>query len=358
MLKKKLLIPLFAAAFLAAAVVVLSGPPVFAKLEPQITVTGVPTSALPGTSPTPVYAITDEATGMPYELTSTVVDLDNYVGQRVTISGDVEASPPARPPLLKVTQVSEPLPPKEKKEEKKEEKKKAEEAKKIEEKVKKGEEEPKNAEEAKKTAEEAKKGEEKVKKGEEKVKKGEEEPKNAEEAKKKAEQEKQKAAQQEAAREEKESSSLEKVAERLRELVRSSIAFNTPEEMQVGKTETIELLLSTSYSAEELKEQLTEAGEKEGVEGIPTAERMQARLTGDPGFEIQAITPEEQAISSEDTTKWSWDVTPTQAGKDEKLHLTITALIEVAEGTAPRTIDTYNRTMVVKEVQKSWGQRV
>src|SRR5215204_4919989 len=324
MLKKKLLIPLFAAAFLAAAVVVLSGPPVFAKLEPQITVTGVPTSALPGTSPTPVYAITDEATGMPYELTSTVVDLDNYVGQRVTISGDVEASPPARPPLLKVTQVSEPLPPKEKKEEKKEEKKKAEEAKKI----------------------------------EEKVKKGEEEPKNAEEAKKKAEQEKQKAAQQEAAREEKESSSLEKVAERLRELVRSSIAFNTPEEMQVGKTETIELLLSTSYSAEELKEQLTEAGEKEGVEGIPTAERMQARLTGDPGFEIQAITPEEQAISSEDTTKWSWDVTPTQAGKDEKLHLTITALIEVAEGTAPRTIDTYNRTMVVKEVQKSWGQRV
>src|SRR5215204_1635744 len=105
MLKKKLLIPLFAAAFLAAAVVMFSGPPAFAQ---QITVTGVPTSALPGTSPTPVYAITDEATGMPYELTSTVVDLGYYVGQRVTISGDVEASPPARPPLLKVTQVSEP----------------------------------------------------------------------------------------------------------------------------------------------------------------------------------------------------------------------------------------------------------
>jgi len=140
--------------------------------------------------------------------------------------------------------------------------------------------------------------------------------------------------------------------------VRSSIASNTLTEMQVGKAETIELLLSTSSSTEELKQQLTEADAKEAVAGIPTAERMQARLTGDPGFVIQAITPEEQAISSFGTTKWEWDVTPMQAGEEKNLHLTITALIEVAEETIPRTIDTYNRTIMVKEVQKSWGQRV
>jgi hypothetical protein len=304
MLKKKPLIPplVLAMAFFVAAVVALSGPPAFAQQDPQITVTGELTAA---------DHIIDEESQTRYELVSTDVDLGSYVGERVEISGELDPGPT---PLLKVTRVSVlpkleegtlPDSPKEKEEKTEEEK------------------------------EEAKKAEEVAK-----------------------EEKKQKADQQEAAKPEQEPSSLERVAEKLRELVRGSIAFNTPEEMQVGKTETIELLLSTSSSAEELKQQLTEAGEKEGAEGIPTADRMQARLTGDPGFVIQAITPEEQAISSEETTKWRWGVTPTQAGEEKKLHLTITALIEVAEETTPRAIDTYNRTIMVKEVQKSWGQRV
>jgi len=316
MLKKKRLIPplVTAMAFFVAAVVMLSGPTAFSQGQEggPVTATGVLERAAPHSpDPTPIYAITDKEAGTSYELKSSFGNLEQYVGKKVTIQGVPVPGPggPSRPPLLNVTQIQladnpppPPPPP------------------------------PKAAPPPSKEAE-AKEG-------------------AKEKDKQKADQQK------EAAKPEEESSPLERVAEKLRGLVRSSIAFNTPEEMEVGKTETIELLLSTSSSAEELKQQLSEAGEKQGVEEIPTAERMQARLTGDPGFVIQATTPEEQAISSEETTKWNWDVTPTQAGEEQKLHLTLTALIEVAGETTPRAIDTYNRTILVKDVQKSWGQRV
>lgn len=57
--------------------------------------------------PTPVYAITDEATGTAYELVSGFADLEQYVGERVTIQGVPVPGPgdPNRPPLLNVTQI-------------------------------------------------------------------------------------------------------------------------------------------------------------------------------------------------------------------------------------------------------------
>lgn len=123
--------------------------------------------------------------------------------------------------------------------------------------------------------------------------------------------------------------------------------------MQLGKTVTMELLLSPSSSVEELRRQITEAGEKEGAQDIPTANRMEARLTG-RGFEIAAISPDVQAISGGETTKWRWDITPTQTDEKE-VHLTINALIAVDAWTTPRFIRSYDRTT---KVSVTWGQRV
>ena len=70
--------------------------------------TGVLGRAAPHSpDPTPVYAITDEGTGKPYELVSGFVDLEQYVGERVTIQGVPVPGPgdPSKPPLLNVTQV-------------------------------------------------------------------------------------------------------------------------------------------------------------------------------------------------------------------------------------------------------------
>lgn len=135
-------------------------------------------------------------------------------------------------------------------------------------------------------------------------------------------------------------------------LTKGSVAFNTPEEMQLGKAETVQLLLSPSDSGAELQQQITEAGKTEAAE-IRVSNRMQARLTG-PGFQIEAISPEEQAISSTDTTEWKWDVTPTKTGENQELHLTLTALIDVEGQETPRQIRTFDRTI---DVPVTWGQR-
>lgn len=133
-------------------------------------------------------------------------------------------------------------------------------------------------------------------------------------------------------------------------LERARIAFNTPEAMTIGETTTIQLLLSLEHSAEELEKSITSTGAREAHE-IGVSDRMLARLTGS-GFSITANTPEEQAISSTGTTKWSWDVRPTSPGV-QTLHLSLTALIDVGGHGTQHTIDTFDKKI---DVNVTWRQ--
>ena len=103
---------------------------------------------------------------------------------------------------------------------------------------------------------------------------------------------------------------------------------------------------------EELATAVTAAGAKEGA-SIRVSNRMEARLTG-PGFQITAVSPEEQAITSRGSTQWNWDVKAITAGK-QQLHLTLTALFTVEGKDTRRAIQTFDRTI---DVQVKWGQRI
>lgn len=87
----------------------------------------------------------------------------------------------------------------------------------------------------------------------------------------------------------------------LEALEKSNIAFNTPQQMQLGETKTIELRLSPSASVEESSEQIREPGQIESAEEILTAPEMQARLTGQ-AFKIEALSDEKQAVSYREPT--------------------------------------------------------
>ena len=70
------------------AVMLATAVPAFAQQQGPITATGVlgpPDTS--GPDPEPIYALTDEGTGTTYELISGFVELEPYVGQRVTIEG-------------------------------------------------------------------------------------------------------------------------------------------------------------------------------------------------------------------------------------------------------------------------------
>jgi len=80
---------------------------------------------------------------------------------------------------------------------------------------------------------------------------------------------------------------------------------------------------------------------------------MQARLTG-LNFEIIAVTPEEQAVSGLEDTKWKWEIKAKSSGL-QKLHLTLSALVIVEGNNTYKTIRTFDKEI---KVQVSIGHRI
>jgi hypothetical protein len=104
---------------------------------------------------------------------------------------------------------------------------------------------------------------------------------------------------------------------------------------------TVEIQAST---VEELKQSIVEEGERVGA-SIKVSDRMEARLSGYM-FQITAITPEVQAVSKTQQTEWKWEVHPKKEGT-HKLHLTLTALLEIDGRSTPRAIRTFDKVIEV-----------
>jgi len=138
--------------------------------------------------------------------------------------------------------------------------------------------------------------------------------------------------------------SLSPVDSILAGLEQASIAFNTPPEMELREVHEMELLLSPKATEMELKRELQAQGPQESHR-IKVSSRMEARLGG-PGFAIEAIGPEVQAVSAGTETRWRWSVRAVEEGK-QKLYLTLNAFIDVDGNTTPRKIETFARTINV-----------
>jgi len=130
----------------------------------------------------------------------------------------------------------------------------------------------------------------------------------------------------------------------LNEMEFGVIAFNAPTNINIDDSPQIQLLLSLASTVEALKQSIAEEGEKVGAT-IKVSDRMEARLSGYM-FQITAITPEVQAISKSLETEWKWEVHPKKEGK-HKLHLTLTALLEIDGRSTPRTIRTFDKVIEV-----------
>jgi hypothetical protein len=142
------------------------------------------------------------------------------------------------------------------------------------------------------------------------------------------------------------------IDEILGDLDLANIAFNAPTELRLHEPVVIQLLLSGNRPIEELKEELSALGEREGAQ-IRASDSMEATLTG-TGFAIEPVTPSVQLVSDEAVTEWKWEVEPTRAGV-RRLHLTLSALIDVAGRERPYTVRTFERTL---DVRVSLGDRV
>lgn len=132
----------------------------------------------------------------------------------------------------------------------------------------------------------------------------------------------------------------------------ASVAFNTPTTLRLGESAEIQLLLSIREPLARLKKQIAEIGEVEGAK-VRVSDDMEARLTG-PGFEIEAISDPRQLVVESETTGWKWEIEATESGR-HRLHLTLTAFIEVDGERRARTVQTFERTLVI---DVPWTSRV
>jgi hypothetical protein len=131
-----------------------------------------------------------------------------------------------------------------------------------------------------------------------------------------------------------------------------NVAFNAPKTLRANESAVIQLLLSGEQPIDQLQEQLTELGEKEG-EQIKVSDRMEARLSG-LGFKIEAITPGVQLVSGEGITEWRWEIEPTKVGR-RRLHLSLSALIDLRGSESTYTVRTFERSL---DVRVTWSERL
>jgi hypothetical protein len=140
----------------------------------------------------------------------------------------------------------------------------------------------------------------------------------------------------------------------LNEMDLGSIAFNAPTEINIDDTPQIQLILSLTDTAEQLKQSITAAGDKLGAK-IKVSNRMEARLTGYQ-FQITKVTPEVQAVSRNEQTEWKWEIEPKEAGR-HNLYLTINALLEIDGQSTPRSIKTFDKQIEVHVTTTQWAKR-
>jgi hypothetical protein len=133
--------------------------------------------------------------------------------------------------------------------------------------------------------------------------------------------------------------------QQLARLEKANIAYDTPDNLQLGEPRIIKLLLSTQRSIPEIQATFETPEQTEGAE-IEVSSRMRARLTGG-GFIIQPLTEADRYISGVTETKWLWEISPIRTGI-QTMRLTLEALIRVGDTETFQPIETYDRLIDVR----------
>ena len=130
----------------------------------------------------------------------------------------------------------------------------------------------------------------------------------------------------------------------LAELEPANIAFNTPTQLRLDESESVQLLVSREQAIEELQAQIDAAGKTEGHQ-ITVSDVMVANLTG-LDFDIERTSDARQPVATTGVTMWAWSIEPTDPGT-RSLHLTLSALIDVDGNEETYTVKTFDRTWTV-----------
>jgi predicted secreted protein len=116
--------------------------------------------------------------------------------------------------------------------------------------------------------------------------------------------------------------------------------------MDVDQTAVMQLLLSVEKSQSELKQALTEPGQRYSGEA-QASYRMRARVEAvTSGLETKPLTDTEQVVGNTGTTQWRWQIKAVGVGP-QRIEVTLTAIAEVRQKESSLLVDTYKQTIIV-----------
>lgn len=131
----------------------------------------------------------------------------------------------------------------------------------------------------------------------------------------------------------------------LGQLRKADIAFNTPGQMKMGEKADLQLIIDPTKTSEEIKQAITAEGAKFGAT-VHVSKVVVAKLLA-PDFDtIELVNRGKQAIDFSGPTEWRWIITPKKEGS-HKIHLTISAVVEVGSDRAERFIKSFDHEITV-----------
>ena len=131
----------------------------------------------------------------------------------------------------------------------------------------------------------------------------------------------------------------------------AAYTFNPPSPIQVSKPVTVHFWLDPQATpaalAEELKKRVPHDAAQVEFGNTKWSPKMRASLIGSQDFEVKAVDPEEQLVSSTQRTTWSWDIIPLHPGEKLLLHLRLAVVLPPELG-PPKTVTTIDREINVE----------
>ncbi len=124
------------------------------------------------------------------------------------------------------------------------------------------------------------------------------------------------------------------------------VAFNAPEEMNLGQNGRILVVIDPAGDFAEFDEFTSRIGEIVEDE-VQVTTKMSAELSGTLGLQVNPTGPQPQLMTMKESTKWWWDVTAIERGS-QTLRLTIRAHAQIEGFDSRRDLETYHREIDVR----------
>lgn len=128
-------------------------------------------------------------------------------------------------------------------------------------------------------------------------------------------------------------------------MARANMVFSLPDRANIDTAILATLDIDLVRSLDEMERQLR--GRMPAAKGnIAVTKVMEAHLTSS-SFRVIPITPERQPLSAKNATRWQWEL-DTNRGGPHQVNLAINAVITVEGERLQKTIQVYERTMMVE----------